>query len=124
MGLTVNLCNDVEKYEESVFGGFSVKKVLYILAAVLAGGATMAFSYFVVHVPIIVSVYLMVPVVIPIIMKGFYGTGRGSWLNILLTSMKKGAPLVYQSTEAADMTVVEDENGKKKRSEKQIIRTR
>lgn len=123
--LTVHLCNDVEKYEESVFGGFNIKKMLYALAAILAGGATIAFFYFVVHVPIIVAVYLMIPVVIPIIMQGFYGSGRGSWLSMLTLLLKKRAPLVYQSTEAADMTsVAEDENGKKKRSGKRITNTR
>lgn len=117
MGLTINMCNDVEKYEESVFGNFSAKKLLFLLLAALAGAAAMTFFTFVLHVHIMASVFLMVPVVVPIIMRGFYGGGSASLVHGILWVLKKKKPLTYQSTEArrgAAMPEKKDgKNGKK-----------
>ena len=98
MGLTIELCNDIGKYEENVIGGFNIRKTLTILVAVLIGAGTMAFSYFVLHLPIIVSVYIMIPVLIPVVFKGFYGK-KSSLLKILKQMYTKKKPLVYRSTE-------------------------
>lgn len=113
MGLTINMCNDVEKYEESVFGNFSAKKLLFLLLAALAGAAAMAFFTFVLHVHIMVSVFLMVPVVVPIIMRGFYGGGSASLVHGILAALKKKKPLTYQSTEVRrEMPMPEKRDGR------------
>ena len=96
MGLTIELCNDIEKYEENVVGGFNIRKTLTIFIAVLIGAATMAFSYFVLHLPIIVSVYVMIPVLIPVVFKGFYGK-QSSLLKTFKQMYAKKKPLVYRS---------------------------
>lgn len=122
MGLTVSMCNDVEKYEESVFGGFSVKKLFFLLLAALVGAAVMAFFTFVLHVHIMVSVFLMMPVVVPIIMRGFYGGGSVSLVHGILAALRKKKPLTYQSTEARrGVAMPEKKDGKhgEKRTKKQ-----
>ena len=105
MGLTVDICNDVEQYEESVVAGFNLKKTLYIGAAVLVGAACIAFFYFVLHINILLSVYLMMPFVAPIVIKGFYRDGKGSFLKDILGMRKKSKPLVYHSTEIAPAVI-------------------
>ena len=101
MGLTIELCNDIEKYEENVVGGFNIRKTLTIFVAVLIGAGTMAFSYFVLHLPIIVSVYVMIPVLIPVVFKGFYGK-KSSFIKMLKQMYTKKKPLVYRSTEKSN----------------------
>lgn len=116
MGLIINMCNDVEKYEESVMGGFNLKKTLYILSAVLVGAAVMAVLYFVLHVNIILSAYLMILFIVPIILKGFYGQGRGSFIQNIKGFFVKKKPLMYCSTETIFAKTVEQkeiQGGKK-----------
>lgn len=98
MGLTIELCNDIEKYEENVVGGFNIRKTLTIFISVLIGARTMAFSYFVLQLPIIVSVYVMIPVLIPVVFKGFYGK-QSSLIKMFKQMYTKKKPLVYRSTE-------------------------
>lgn len=119
MGLTIDICNDVEQYEESVVAGFNLKKTLYIGAAVVVGAAGMALFYFVFHINILISVYMIMPLVAPIIIKGFYREGKGSLLKDLLSMGKKSKPLVFRSTEIAPVEIIQSEkrertDGKKK----------
>lgn len=117
MGLTINMCNDVEKYEEAVMGGFTLKKTLYVILDVIAGGGTMAISYFLLNIPILASVFIMIPVVILVVSKGFFEGGSGSLIKEILLMKKKRKPLTYQSTEvamASAVTVRKEEDGKEK----------
>ncbi|MBP3609468.1 MAG: PrgI family protein [Lachnospiraceae bacterium] len=122
MGLTIDICNDVEQYEESVVAGFNLKKTLCIGAAVIVGAAGMALFHFAFHINILVSVYMMMPLVAPIIIKGFYREGKGSLLKDILGMGKKSKPLVFRSTETAPVETVQDE--KKERSGWEKVRIR
>ena len=116
MGLIINMCNDVEKYEENVMGGFNLKKTFYILLAVLVGAVVMAFLYFVLHVNIILCVYLMMLFIVPIILKGFYGQVQGSFIQNIKGLFVKKRPLMYCSTETVFAKIVEQkemQGGKK-----------
>ena len=118
MGLTIDICNNVEQYEESVVAGFNLKKTLYIGASVLVGAACIAVFYFVFHINILISVYMMMPFVAPIVIKGFYRDGKGSLLKELLNLRSKSKPLVFRSTEVAPVNVMDSDkkdkvNGKK-----------
>ena len=117
MGLTINMCNDVEKYEEAVMGGFNLRKTLYVILGVIAGGVTMAVSYFLLHIPILASVFIMIPVVIMVVSRGFFEGGSGSLIKEILSMRKKRKPLTYRSTEVAmtpAVTVRKEEDGKEK----------
>lgn len=124
MGLTVSMCHDIEKYEESEVGGFGIRKFFYIVLGVAAGAATMAFLYFVLHVHILVAVYLMVPVVVLVISKGFYGKGRVSLVKGILMMFHKPKPLTYQSTETSSVRVSTDKkegmDGKEKETKRRF----
>lgn len=107
MGLTIDICNNIEQYEENVVAGFNLKKTLYIGAAVLVGAACMAVFYFIFHINILISVYLMMPFVAPIIIKGFYREGKGSFIHDFFGWRKKSIPLVYRSTETAPVMSIQ-----------------
>lgn len=123
MGLIIDICNNVEQYEESVVAGFNLKKTLYIGASVLVGAVCMATFMFVFHINIIVSVYLMMPCVAPIIFKGFYREGKGSLIKDLLSMGKKSKPLVYCSTEMAPAGTVLQEKKEVIHGQKKMFRT-
>lgn len=120
MGLTVTMCHDIEKYEESEMGGLGVKKILAIALGIISGAVCMSVLYFILHIPLMISVYLMLPVVIFVISRGFYGKGKMSLLQGILSFRRaEQKPLTYQSTENVKMEVrtekKEETNGKEKK---------
>lgn len=124
MGLVIDICNDVEQYEESVVAGFNLKKTLYIGAAVLSGAVCMAIFIFVFHINIVISAYLMMPFVAPIILKGFYREGKGSFIKDLLNMRRKSKPLVYCSTEMVQAVSIQQEKKDSTHGKKKVLRTR
>lgn len=120
MGLTVTMCHDIEKYEESEIGGLGLKKILAIALGVISGAVCMSVLYFILHIPLMISVYLMLPVVIIVISRGFYGKGKMSLLQGIVSFRRaEQKPLTYQSTENLKMEVStekkEETNGKEKK---------
>lgn len=119
MGLTVTMCHDIEKYEESEIGGLGLKKILVIALGIISGAMGMSVSYFILHIPLMISVYLMLPVVIFVISRGLYGKGKMSLFQEIFNFRKvQKKPLTYQSTENLQMEVStekkEGTNGKEK----------
>lgn len=71
MSVRIDVCKDIEKYQESLFAGFNLKQTLVIGAALAVGASTAAVCIFILNIPAIISGYLMLPVCIPIILIGF-----------------------------------------------------
>lgn len=71
MSVTIDVCKDIEKFKESVMAGFDAKHSIVIVGALLAGGITCAVCIMALHIPAIISGYLMLPVSGPIIFIGF-----------------------------------------------------
>ena len=103
----------IEKYEESEVGGMGLRKFLFIAIGVMAGAATLAVCYFLLHIPFIISVYLMVPVVAFVVSKGTRKDGRPSMMKGFLMALRpRPKPLTYQSTEIPlGRSIVEKKEG-------------
>lgn len=101
MGMTIEMCNDIENYEENVIAGFNARKTIYLILAVLVGAGAMAFFYFVCKMNLNLAVYPMAIVVAPIILIGFYTKDGMTFGQYLKKSFSKQAfkPIPYQSTE-------------------------
>lgn len=101
MGLSVDMCHDVEKYEESIAMGLNAKKFLYFAVAAVAGGLSVLLFYKVFKWHIMASVYGMMPISGVIVMTGFYTSNGMTFGQILKRRFKKtnSKPLVYKSTE-------------------------
>lgn len=101
MGITIDMCHNIEKYKEEVVMGFDWKKSLYLIGAVLVGaGATFLF-YKVFGWNILASVYAMMPFAGIIVFFGFYTKNGLTFGQIIRRKIKKAnrSPLVYRSTE-------------------------
>lgn len=101
MGMTIDMCHDIEKYKEDVLMGFDWKKSLYFIAAVLVGAGTIFFFYKVLGWNILVSVYAMMPFAGIIVFLGFYTKNGLTFGQIIRRKVKRAnvKPLEYRSTE-------------------------
>lgn len=101
MGLTIDMCNDIEKYEESVLIGMNAKKTLYFIAAAVVGIGAMFLFYKVFHWNLIISAYAMMPFSGIIILSGFSSQNGLTLGQTVLRRLKKTnyKPLTYCSTE-------------------------
>lgn len=101
MGLTVEMCHDIESYKEDVIVGFDWKKSIYIVVAAAVGVGTIFFFYKILGWSMFISVYAASPFSGLIILSGFYQRNGLTFLQMLRRKIKKvnGKPLVYRSTE-------------------------
>lgn len=101
MGLTVEMCHDIESYKEDVIVGFDWKKSIYIVVAAAVGVGTIFFFYKILGWSMFISVYAASPFSGLIILSGFYQKNGLTFLQMLRRKIKKvnEQPLVYRSTE-------------------------
>lgn len=101
MGLTVDMCHDIESYKEDVIVGFDWKKSIYIIVAAVIGVGTIFFFYKILGWSMFISVYASSPFPAVIVMSGFYAKNGRTFFQVLRRKIKKvnEKPLVYKSTE-------------------------
>ncbi len=101
MGLTIDMCHDVEKYEEGVVMGLNAKKSLCVIIAVFTGAGVAALFYKVLGWSLVASVYAMIPFCGVIILSGFYTSNGLTFLQLIRRKLQRvnEKPLFYKSTE-------------------------
>jgi hypothetical protein len=101
MALSVDTCNDIEKYEESVVAGLNAKKTAYTAVAILVGGVFGLLVYYFFHLPMILCVYAATPATGIVIMLGFYERDGMTLLQLMKNKKRKNQnkPICFVSTE-------------------------
>lgn len=116
--LSVNINNDVEKYEESVIGTFNLKQSVYIIIAFIVGVGSICLMYFVFDFSLIASCYLSIIPIIPVVALGFGqkdGMTFTQRIMKILTLRKK--PLLYSTSfvDYEELERLEEEKNKKRK---------
>lgn len=96
MSINIDVCNDVENYQESVIMGFTAKQVIWIIVILLAGAAQILLLYFVAGVSILAAAYMSMPLCIALGAKGFMNK------KISTINFRGNKVLTYQSSEAKE----------------------
>lgn len=101
MGLTIDMCRDIEKYEEGVVMGLNAKKSICVIIAAFVGAGMVALFYKVLGWNLIVSVYAMIPFCGVVILSGFYTSNGLTFGQMIRRKLKRAneKPLLYKSTE-------------------------
>lgn len=116
--LSININQDVEQYKETVAAGMDAKQTLTLIGATAVGAVQMLLFYGVLHLPAILSVYLSIPLVIPVIMKGFGNKNGLTVKERLQYALKKDhRPLCYVSLEGELHGTIEKEEQMKNSTE-------
>lgn len=68
--MVIEMNKDIEKYQESVVWGLTVKQLLFSALSLLAGGSIVLLAYQ--TVGLTMAAYLAIPVAAPIALGGFY----------------------------------------------------
>lgn len=71
MSVKVDICKNIESFHENIIAGFNLKQTLVVGSALIIGAATAGVCIMVLHIPTMVSCYLIIPVCAPIILIGF-----------------------------------------------------
>ena len=101
MALSIDTCNDIEKYEESVVAGLNAKKTICVAIALVCGGITSLMLYYLLHWQMIFCVYGATPITGVVIMFGFYEKDGMDFIGMLKNRLQKNQnkPICYISTE-------------------------
>lgn len=101
MALSIDTCNDIEKYEESVVAGLNAQKSICAVIAVACGGVFGLLLGFIAHLPMMVCVYGATPITCVIIVVGFYEKDGMNFIQAAKNKRRKNQnkPICYISTE-------------------------
>lgn len=77
--LSVNMNQDVEKYQESVAAGLNAKQTIAVILALIVGTAVICLLYYGFGIPLVIDIYITIPVCIPIILPAL---GRQYGLSV------------------------------------------
>jgi len=98
--MVIEINKDIEQYKETLVMGLTTKQFVYSLASILSGGAIVLGLYPLVGLT--VSVYVAVPVIVPIALGGFYSYNGMGFYEVMRRKFQmvfKNRPLLYVSTE-------------------------
>lgn len=98
--MVIEINKDIDKYQESVAMGLTAKQLIFSIASVAVGGGWVLLLYK--YVGLTVAAYIVIPVVAPIAMGGFYSFNEMSFYEYMgkkFYFMFGNKPLVYVSTE-------------------------
>ena len=112
--MVIEMNKDIEKYQESVVWGLTVKQLLFSALSLLAGGSIVLLTYQ--TVGLTTAAYLAIPVAAPIALGGFYSYHGMSFYEVTRRRIRQlffNQTLLYRSPERN-----ETENRKKKKREK------
>lgn len=115
--LSVNINRDVEQYQESVFLGLGGKQAVSVLLGLAAGVGSACLLYFIIGLPMQVSIYISLPVCVPIVLPAL---GKKYGLTVterIMQSNKKKRVLVYRAVPAQTQKYIETERQKIKKRE-------
>ena len=101
MALSIDTCNDIEKYEEAVVAGLNAKKTICVTIALICGGISSLILYYLLHWQMIFCVYGATPITCVVIMFGFYEKDGMNFIGMLKNRLQKNQnkPICYISTE-------------------------
>lgn len=99
--LQININSNIDDYKESVFAGLDAKQTLWAIAGFIAMIASIVIMTMLLNVPIIISVYIAMPIAIPFILTGFsIKDGMSFWQRMKQKKMMRMMPVLsYVSTE-------------------------
>ena len=112
--MVIEMNKDIEKYQESVVWGLTVKQLLFSALSLLAGGSIVLLTYQ--TVGLTTAAYLAIPVAAPIALGGFYSYHGMSFYEVTRRRIRQlffNRTLLYRSPERN-----ETENRKKKKRQK------
>lgn len=115
--LSVNINRDVEQYQESVFLGLGGKQAVSVLLGLAAGVGSACLLYFIIGLPMQVSIYISLPVCVPIVLPAL---GKKYGLTVterIMQSNKKKRVLVYRAVPVQLQKNIETERQKIKKRE-------
>ena len=118
--MIIEINKDIEKYKETVVLGLTAKQLCYSLACVAAGTGLFLLLY--PHIGMDMTVYIVVPVILPIGMNGFYdynGLGFTEMMKRKIHYAYLNRPLRYGSTETdAIISEIQRERDEREAAEK------
>jgi len=98
--MVIEINKDIDKYQESVAMGLTVKQLIFSVTAVIVGGGIVLLVYR--YIGLTASAYIAIPVVSPIALEGFYSYNGMSFYQMMKRKMQllfANRPLTYSSTE-------------------------
>ena len=103
MQIPVNKNSD--HYKDDFFKGMTMRQSIFGIATVAAGSVAFLFFYLYLKLPVMASVYLMLPVALPIAIAGFLridGKTPGKYLKLrrqtVKTPLYRYSPIMLQET--------------------------
>lgn len=69
--LSVDVNQNIEKYQESVVAGMNFRETITAIIAVFVGTSIILLCVFLFKIPLIFSVYLSFPFMVPVVLTGF-----------------------------------------------------
>lgn len=116
--LSVNMNQDVEKYQESVAAGLNAKQTIAALLALIVGTCIICILYFAFELPLVIDIYIAIPVCIPIILPAL---GRQYGLSVMeriRQSNKRKRVILFCA--AYEKAIMKKTNQKKSGKKKEI----
>lgn len=98
--MVIEINKDIERYQESVMMGLTLKQLVYSAVSVAVGGSIVFLLYR--YIGLTASAYVAVPVVAPIALGGFYSYNGMSFYEVMKKRfyfMLLNRTLTYISTE-------------------------
>ena len=123
--MVIEINKDIDKYKESVVLGLTAKQLIYSLLSVAVGGGLVFLIYPIVGLT--ASAYIVIPVVAPIALGGFYSYNGMSFYEMMskkIHFMFGNKPLLYVSTENEGQIkkyYLEQMAGKKKSDGEKVV---
>ena len=121
--MNIEINKDIDKYKESVILGLTARQLLFSVLSVAVGGGIVLLIY--PYVGLTVSAYIVIPVVAPIALNGFYSYNGMTFMQMMGKKIHfafHNRTLTYVSTEGwAEMQEVlaeEAENNKKRKGKR------
>lgn len=98
--MIIEINKDIDRYQETVAMGLTAKQLICSIASVVVGGTIVFLLY--PYIGLTASAYVVIPIVTPIAMSGFYSYNGMSFLEVMRRKwyfMFKNKTLLYISTE-------------------------
>lgn len=99
--LEIVINKDIEHFKPDFFKGFTLKETIGLacsISVILAGFAVM---YFIVKLPVVVSVFVGLPFAIPVLLLGFVDFNKMGAIPLMKKALRviKQKPVIYRSKE-------------------------
>jgi len=101
--MQIQINRDFDEYKDDFFKGLTKRETFYALLTVIAGAGAYLICFFVLRLPVMVSVYLCLPFCLPIAAMGFLHFNNMTATEILKRRRRilRSKPLGYISGEMA-----------------------